>query len=67
MGFAWDTHMYKDQKSQWHRYGGLINVTQSGGRTIFFTKDWMGLLWENGRTGGRTKLSNGAVSPLKNN
>ena len=29
MGFAWDTHTYKDQKSQWHIYGGLINVTQS--------------------------------------
>ena len=36
---------------------------QRGGGTILFTKDWMGLLWEN-ENDGRTKLSNGAVSPL---
>ena len=42
---------------------------KEGAGTILFTKDWIRLLWEiwtDGRADGRTKLSNGAVSPLKN-
>ena len=40
MGFAWDTHTYKDQKSQWHIYGGLINVSKVaiGGKEYWYCK-----------------------------
>ena len=48
-----------------HKAWPILGQGGVGGRTILFTKDWMGLLWEK-FSDRRTKLSNGAVSLLKN-